>query len=164
MRKHTISAETVLELRQQGLPLPDVAHRLGISIRTARRATARGRREHPPPFSPDKAAPSRLGRLREIVTRQAACRGTDPETFFPDREQESRAYTHAVTAAKAICARCPVRRECLHLALATPETHGVWGGTSEDERAAGWPAPTHPEGEPAHTESGTTDHDRHPGQ
>ena len=36
--------------------------------------------------------------------------------------------------AKAICARCRVRPECLRFALATREAHGVWGGTSEEER------------------------------
>jgi WhiB family redox-sensing transcriptional regulator len=34
---------------------------------------------------------------------------------------------------KAVCAR-PVRQECLRFVLATHQVHGVWGGTSEDER------------------------------
>jgi WhiB family redox-sensing transcriptional regulator len=36
--------------------------------------------------------------------------------------------------AKAVCAACRVRRQCLQYALATHQLHGVWGGTSEDER------------------------------
>lgn len=36
--------------------------------------------------------------------------------------------------AMAICARCRVGRECLAFALATHQMHGVWGGTSEQER------------------------------
>ena len=36
--------------------------------------------------------------------------------------------------AKAICAKCPVRPECLAFALRTDQVHGVWGGMSEQER------------------------------
>ncbi|MGH9060608.1 MAG: WhiB family transcriptional regulator, partial [Acidimicrobiales bacterium] len=36
--------------------------------------------------------------------------------------------------AKAICARCPVRAECLAFALATDQRYGIWGGTSETDR------------------------------
>ena len=37
-------------------------------------------------------------------------------------------------AAKAVCAGCPVRRECLDHALTSGEPYGVWGGLSEGER------------------------------
>ena len=55
------------------------------------------------------------------------CLGTDPDKFFP-AQGESQA------PAKAICAQCPVKRECLEYALARPEQHGIWGGLSERER------------------------------
>ena len=42
---------------------------------------------------------------------------------------------HGIAAAKAICHRCPVAAECLAEALADPSIVGVWGGTSEAERA-----------------------------
>lgn len=38
--------------------------------------------------------------------------------------------------AKAVCARCQVRAECLRFAMETVQDHGVWGGTSEEERRA----------------------------
>jgi WhiB family transcriptional regulator, redox-sensing transcriptional regulator len=47
--------------------------------------------------------------------------------FFPERGGSSK-------AAKAICARCPVRSECLDYALVSKEPFGIWGGTSERER------------------------------
>ncbi len=47
--------------------------------------------------------------------------------FFPDRGGSSK-------AARAICARCPVRAECLQYALERGEMFGIWGGTSERER------------------------------
>ena len=36
--------------------------------------------------------------------------------------------------AKAICARCPVRIECLEYAVRIREPHGIWGGLNELER------------------------------
>jgi WhiB family redox-sensing transcriptional regulator len=57
----------------------------------------------------------------------AACKGVDPDLFFPERGEDAR---HA----KAICARCPVRTFCLEEALVNVEKHGVWGGLSERER------------------------------
>jgi WhiB family redox-sensing transcriptional regulator len=39
-----------------------------------------------------------------------------------------------ITEAKAVCAACDVRRECLAFALATRQPYGVWGGTSPEER------------------------------
>ena len=33
-----------------------------------------------------------------------------------------------------MCARCPVRTECLEYALGNQEKFGIWGGLSERER------------------------------
>ena len=67
-----------------------------------------------------------------IATRPAwhqhgACRGADPNLFFPERGE-------SVKEAKAVCARCPVRAECLEYALEQPGEIGIWGGLSERER------------------------------
>jgi transcription factor WhiB len=43
-----------------------------------------------------------------------------------------------VAEAKAICAGCQVRGECLAFALRTYQIHGVWGGLSEPERYPLW--------------------------
>lgn len=64
--------------------------------------------------------------------RSAACREADPELFFPVAPQGPGAGE--IARAKAVCAGCQVRRECLQYALATRQLHGVWGGTTEDER------------------------------
>lgn len=57
----------------------------------------------------------------------AACRGADPELFFP-------ASPMAVpVGAVALCATCGVHRECLAAALANQEV-GVWAGLSRPER------------------------------
>ncbi len=59
--------------------------------------------------------------------RQAACRGADTTMWFPEPRQPA-------DAAKAVCASCPVRDECLAYALASRQRFGVWGGLSEQER------------------------------
>ena len=59
----------------------------------------------------------------------AACRGADPDLFFPYRGDNE-----ASAAAVAVCARCTVRAECLEEALSRPELLGVWGGKTPAER------------------------------
>ena len=58
---------------------------------------------------------------------EAACVGLDTNIFFPVTDADAH---HA----KAVCASCPVREECLEWAIATRQSDGVWGGLTEDER------------------------------
>jgi len=64
----------------------------------------------------------------------AACRFADPELFFPI--SDSGKSLEQVAEAKAVCAGCPVRRECLAFAVGTQQLYGIWGGTTADERSA----------------------------
>ena len=57
----------------------------------------------------------------------AACRDADMDIFFPVSD------AHA-DAAKAICAVCPVREECLEYALNLRPADGVFGGLTPIER------------------------------
>ena len=59
--------------------------------------------------------------------QRAACRGVDPDVFYPSSEEEGE-------EAKSICRVCPVRESCLEYALANRERDGVWGGATERER------------------------------
>ncbi|HSK90498.1 MAG TPA: WhiB family transcriptional regulator [Euzebyales bacterium] len=69
--------------------------------------------------------------------QRGRCRDLDSELFYPPLDSESLNQRHArELAAKAVCAACPVRAECLAWALATDERHGVWGGKNERERQA----------------------------
>lgn len=63
-----------------------------------------------------------------------ACRHEDPELFFP--VVPTGPGLVQIDRAKAVCARCEVRAECLRFAVETVQDHGVWGGTSEEERRA----------------------------
>lgn len=66
--------------------------------------------------------------VRDQPWRQhGACRGLDADIFYPTADDEA-------TAAKSICADCPVRQPCLECALANRERDGVWGGATEKER------------------------------
>lgn len=59
--------------------------------------------------------------------QRAACRGVDPDVFYPPSDEEAE-------EAKSICRVCPVREACLEYALANRERDGVWGGATERER------------------------------
>jgi WhiB family transcriptional regulator, redox-sensing transcriptional regulator len=63
---------------------------------------------------------------------RAACRGEDPELFFPVGSVGP-ALAH-IAEAKQVCAQCPVREACLNFALSTGQNYGIWGGLTEDER------------------------------
>ena len=62
----------------------------------------------------------------------AACRGQDPELFFPVGDSDL--ALRQLEQAKAVCAGCPVRSVCLEIAVLAGVEHGVWGGYSAEER------------------------------
>jgi WhiB family redox-sensing transcriptional regulator len=58
---------------------------------------------------------------------QAACRGKDPNLWFPEQGTPA-------GEAKTICHTCPAQEECLDYALAHPWLQGIWGGLNAKER------------------------------
>ena len=67
--------------------------------------------------------------------RLAACKGPYSEMFFPPSTPERKEDKLAREMnAKAICADCQVKRECLSYAVDIREPHGIWGGLNELER------------------------------
>jgi len=76
-----------------------------------------------------------LRTLEERWQVRAACRGPASTLFFPPNVSERRdERERRESRAKAICAACPVRRDCLDHALRGRELHGIWGGMNEAER------------------------------
>ena len=65
---------------------------------------------------------------------RASCASVESDLFFP--VGVTGPAVAQIAAAKAVCATCPVRSECLEFALATNQEYGEWGGTSEEERRA----------------------------
>jgi WhiB family redox-sensing transcriptional regulator len=61
-----------------------------------------------------------------------ACLSADPDLFFPIAVGELAAGESV--SALHVCARCPVRQQCLDFAMRTNEAHGIWGGTTPEER------------------------------
>jgi WhiB family redox-sensing transcriptional regulator len=63
---------------------------------------------------------------------RAACQDEDPELFFPVSEVGPGA--RQTQKAKAVCAGCPVRSQCLEYAQDNGLDYGIFGGTTETER------------------------------
>lgn len=61
-----------------------------------------------------------------------ACMRADPDLFFPV-SATGRALEQ-IAKAKAICAGCRVRQVCLDFACMHDVAHGIWGGTTPEDR------------------------------
>ena len=60
---------------------------------------------------------------------QAACRGMDPELFYPGPGEAQK-----VRVARAVCRSCPVQERCREFALSLRDPFGIFGGTTPKER------------------------------
>ena len=74
---------------------------------------------------------------RPVWQRLAACRGMDPDLFFPLGERGE--WAGEIEVAREVCGSCPVQTECLAYALADPllsgpDDSGIWGGLTAGER------------------------------
>jgi len=66
---------------------------------------------------------------------RAACRGPNQVIFFPPSQLERRSdKRRREQRAKEICSTCSVQTDCLGYALDIREQHGIWGGSTENER------------------------------
>ena len=61
---------------------------------------------------------------------QALCRKFPDDDWFPAPSDSD-----VVCELIDVCQRCPAQRSCLAAALAMGEEHGIWGGTTEADRA-----------------------------
>jgi WhiB family redox-sensing transcriptional regulator len=62
----------------------------------------------------------------------AACLTADPGLFFPISARGL--AEKQIARAKMICAVCKVRAECLEFAMSHDLAHGIWGGTTPEDR------------------------------
>jgi len=71
-------------------------------------------------------------------TERAACQGYDTDLWFMEGREGS--YREA----RAICATCEVKSDCLQWALETKTNHGLFGGLTpiERKRLRGWRVPS----------------------
>lgn len=61
----------------------------------------------------------------------AACKGVDTDKFFPRRGDDPKI---AWSLIKEYCDTCPVKAQCLDLALSDRHIAGIWGGTTMVDR------------------------------
>jgi len=73
-----------------------------------------------------------LGTADYSWRKDALCRDTDPELFFPVGNTGQALLQ--ISEAKNVCCECQVQAQCLDFAIETNQDCGIWGGTSEDER------------------------------
>jgi hypothetical protein len=109
---------------------PDLAE-----TRAAARARRRGDRQAElDRLGAEVAGLDERGWLSGAWLEEAACRGSDLETFFPEPGD-----TAGLAAARHTCAGCGVRAACLRLALtgarSLAEDAGIYAGTTPQERA-----------------------------
>lgn len=97
-----------------GTPLPESGSRPRAASRRVAASFILGR----------GATPARLSALLEVWSA-ASCAEVGGDLFFPDKGEPTR-------AAKAVCAACPVRTQCLTAFGDLP--HGVVAGLSVAER------------------------------
>ena len=119
-----------------GLSYAGAAQAMGLPLRAVekyagtlnRRKRQRGRAEAAslrpaPPLAAPRHWPDR-----------ANCRGHEGLFFGPDGERLADRHAREEKA-KSLCAFCPVKQECREAAEQRDERHGVWAGTSEEDRA-----------------------------
>jgi WhiB family redox-sensing transcriptional regulator len=79
--------------------------------------------------APRRRAEPRAYRRPPAWHALAACASADPDSWYPELSEPSKAVLR-------ICTACPVRDLCLDQALADGEQHGIWGGLTPPERRA----------------------------
>ncbi|WP_080606336.1 WhiB family transcriptional regulator [Rhodococcus opacus] len=65
----------------------------------------------------------------------ARCRRLGVTSFFAPDGETGGERARRERDAKKICSPCEVQAQCLAHAMRISETYGVWGGTTERERA-----------------------------
>ncbi len=70
-----------------------------------------------------------------LETDLAACRDQSPQIFYGYEEEKNwNVRQRQIVIAKAICAECVIRKECLDYAQSKRDKFGIWGGLTEQER------------------------------
>lgn len=105
---------------EAGAEVRDLARAHGVSAQTIYRAIRR---------TDERDGESIPAPETDDWRDRAACRGTNPDIFYP-----SDSSPEGAEMARRICDSCTVREPCLAYALATNQTDGIWAGTSDRQR------------------------------
>ncbi len=127
-------ASELAEMLEMGKTSEELAELFGVSVRTIRlRLSDAGLIGRRGPYRPEPAPPIEFDPQDETWSVRAACLAEDPEMFYPDRVSQA-------ADALVVCARCPVRDECLAYAVRAEGTRGlsyragIWGGLTPEQR------------------------------
>jgi WhiB family redox-sensing transcriptional regulator len=131
-----------LDLLDQGVERADLAERLHVTrkrvdhaLRTVRRLRDVEAGGEPAPRQRRAVQTPAGPRVNWRWQEDAACKGQPLDLFFDPEGREPEGQKEARhKKAKAICAGCPVRTQCLDYAIGQPEKYGRWN-LDEDERA-----------------------------
>jgi WhiB family redox-sensing transcriptional regulator len=79
-------------------------------------------------------SPARESEHGDTWRNRAACADEDPELFHTSPSDRAGRGDKRVAQAKAVCAGCSVRAECLDWANSNHIREGIWGGLTSEER------------------------------
>ena len=66
---------------------------------------------------------------------QGLCKEVGSDYFFYEDMERGPEKERRIEQALAICSDCPVKKTCLKFALDTDQMYGIWGGTTQEQRA-----------------------------
>jgi WhiB family redox-sensing transcriptional regulator len=70
--------------------------------------------------------------------QHAACRGEDPEMWYPFSSSSPLLRNPDGQTAKDICRRCEHAIQCVAWAVHLDDHHGIWGGLDPEQRDPIW--------------------------
>lgn len=77
-----------------------------------------------------------VGSNETVDFRDALCKYTDPEIFFPTTtgNQQAEHLNESNRTAIEICKSCKHQVECAAYAIVRPQIYGIWGGLTNTDR------------------------------
>lgn len=66
--------------------------------------------------------------------QQGLCREVTSDIFFYEEKVRGDEKRSHISQAKTVCNACPVKQECLDFSIKTNQSHGMWGGLTQEER------------------------------
>jgi len=66
--------------------------------------------------------------------QQGLCREVTSDIFFYEEQERGEEKRKRISQARDVCNACSVKQKCLDFSIRTNQTHGMWGGLTQDER------------------------------
>jgi len=69
-----------------------------------------------------------------VWQQQGLCREVTSDIFFYEEQKRGEDKRTRISQARAVCSICPVKQKCLDFSIRTNQSHGMWGGLTQEER------------------------------